>query len=160
VSPDTVVRLPRTSFTFTANTTSPKVWWYFGTGNNADTSTLNPITWSFDNKVANYRVSARSFNSNGCYGEFTRTIGVWDVSGLDRFLTEAKISGNLILISDAWIFDELTLFDVQGKCVLRTQENIGVSPQALSKGVYTYKLKAHNHAGAIEKSGKWLNFGE
>lgn len=160
VSPDTVVRLPRTSFTFTANTTSTKVWWYFGTGNNADTSTLNPITWSFDNKVANYRVSARSFNSNGCYGEFTRTIGVWDVSGLDRFLTEAKISGNLLLISDAWMFEELTLFDVQGKCVLRTQENIGVTPQALSKGVYTYKLKAYNHAGAIEKSGKWLNFGE
>ncbi len=158
VSPDTVVRLPRTSFTFTANTNSPKVWWYFGTGNAADTSQLDPITWSFDNKVANYRVSARSFHNNGCYGEFTRTVSVWDVSGLTQFDREAKITSRLVMVSNTWQLVELEVFDVQGKCIYRSQSNEGVPSTGIAQGIYTYKIKAQSTSGSVEKSGKWLNF--
>ena len=158
VSPDTVVRLPRTSFTFNANTNSPQVWWNFGTGNPADTSVLDPITWSYDSKVANYKVAARSFHNNGCYGEYTQTVSIWDVSGLTRFNTEAKITPNLILISNTWQLDALELYDLQGKLVYRTEKNNGAPAYDLSQGVYLYKIKAHSNAGHIEKSGKWWNF--
>ncbi|MFM7639144.1 MAG: hypothetical protein ACKO67_05370, partial [Bacteroidota bacterium] len=157
VSPDTVVRLPRTSFTFTANTNSPKVWWYFGTGNAADTSQLDPITWSFDNKVANYKVSARSFHNNGCYGEYTQNISIWDVSGLTLFNTEAQITSRLVLVSNTWQIVELEVFDVQGKCIYRSRSNEGVPSTGIAQGIYTYKIKAQSTSGSVEKSGKWLN---
>jgi hypothetical protein len=160
VSPDTVVRLPRTSFTFSANTNSPQIWWYFGTGNPADTSVLDPITWSYDSKVANYKVTARSFHNNGCYGDYTQTVSIWDVSGLTRFNTEAKITPNLMLISNIWQLDALELYDLQGKLVYHSEKNTGAPAFDLSQGVYLYKIKAHSYAGHIEKSGKWWNFGQ
>lgn len=160
VSPDTVVRLPRTSFTFSANTNSPSVWWYFGTGNKADTSLLDPITWSFDSKIADYKVSVRSFHNNGCYGEYTRTVSVWDVSGLEKFDRESKITQDLRMISNDWQFDQLNIFDAQGKLVHQTNVNGGAPKFGLSPGIYTYKLRAHDGQIRIEKSGKWLNFGE
>jgi hypothetical protein len=160
VSPDTVVRLPRTSFTFSANTNSPSVWWYFGTGNKADTSQLDPITWSFDSKIADYKVSVRSFHNNGCYGEYTRTVSIWDVSGLAKFERESKITQDLRMISSDWQFDQLQIFDTQGKLVYQTNLNTGVPQSGLSAGIYTYKIKAHNGQNQVEKSGKWLNYGE
>ena len=160
VSPDTVVRLPQTSFTFTANTNSPRVWWYFGTGDQADTSLLNPITWLFDNKVADYKVSARSLHKNGCYGEFTKKISVWDVSGVTQFNEEAKITSSLKLVSSAWQFDALEVYDIQGKLIYQSKENNGVPALKIAKGIYTYKIKAHTSQEAIEKAGKWCNFGE
>lgn len=157
VSPDTVVRLPRTSFTFSANTNSPRVWWYFGTGNSADTSVLDPITWSFDSKVANYKVSARSYHNNGCYGEFTRLISVWDVSSVDLFDRESKIGSRLMLLSQTWQFDALEVYDLQGKCVFKSYINEGVPALQITPGLYTYKIKGHSAAGSVEKSGKWFN---
>ena len=160
VSPDTVVRLPRTSFTFSANTNSPSVWWYFGTGNKADTSQLDPITWSFDSKIADYKVSVRSFHNNGCYGEYTRIVSIWDVSGLAKFERESKITQDLRMISSDWQFDQLQIFDTQGKLVYQTNLNTGVPQSGLSAGIYTYKITAHNGQNQVEKSGKWLNYGE
>lgn len=157
VSPDTVVRLPRTSFTFSANTNSPRVWWYFGTGNSADTSVLDPITWSFDSKVANYKVSARSYHNNGCYGEFTRLISVWDVSSVDQFNRESKIGSRLMLLSQTWQFEALEVYDLQGKCVFKSHVNEGVPALQITPGLYTYKINAHSAVGSIEKSGKWFN---
>jgi hypothetical protein len=160
VSPDTVVRLPRTSFTFSANTNSPSVWWYFGTGNKADTSQLDPITWSFDSKIADYKVSVRSFHNNGCYGEYTRMVSIWDVSGLAKFERESKITQDLRMISSDWQFDQLQIFDTQGKLVYQTNLNTGAPQLGLSVGIYTYKITAHNGQNQVEKSGKWLNYGE
>jgi hypothetical protein len=160
VSPDTIIRLPQTSFTFTANTNSSRVWWYFGTGNKADTSLLNPITWLFDNKVADYKVSARSLHKNGCYGEFTKKISVWDVSGVTQFNEEAKITSSLKLVSSAWQFDALEVYDIQGKLIYQSKENNGVPALKIAKGIYTYKIIAHTSQEAIEKAGKWCNFGE
>ncbi|MFN5547403.1 MAG: T9SS type A sorting domain-containing protein, partial [Bacteroidota bacterium] len=160
VSPDTVVRLPRTSFTFSANTNSPSVWWYFGTGNKADTSQLDPITWSFDSKIADYKVSVRSFHNNGCYGEYTRIVSIWDVSGLAKFERESKITQDLRMISSDWQFDQLQIFDTQGKLVYQTNLNTGAPQLGLSAGIYTYKITAHNGQNQVEKSGKWLNYGE
>ncbi|MEY4042271.1 MAG: hypothetical protein RL233_1802 [Bacteroidota bacterium] len=160
VSPDTVIRLPQSSFTFTANTNSPRVWWYFGTGNKADTSLSDPITWLFDNKVANYKVSARSFHKNGCYGEFTKRISIWDVSGITRFDREAKITSELKLISGDWQFDALEVYDIQGKLIYQSRENNGVPMLKIAKGIYTYKIKAHTAQETVDKAGKWSNFGE
>ena len=159
VSPDSVIRLPRTSFTFTASTTSPRVWWYFGTGNLGDTSTLNPITWSFDSKIADYKVSARSYHNNGCYGEFTRKASIWDVSAINQFDQDAKINQDLQLISTRWELNQLDIFDTQGKLVYRTLENRGAPKMQLAPGLYTYKIRASRGADVVEKSGKWLNFG-
>lgn len=160
VSPDTVVRLPMTSFTFTANTNSSRVWWSFGTGNKADTSLLNPITRQFDNKIADYKVSARSFHKNGCYGEYTKKISVWDVSGVTQFNEEAKITSSLKLVSNAWHFDALELYDIQGKLIYRSEENTGVPGLKMAKGIYTYKIIAHTSQESIVKTGKWCNVGE
>lgn len=160
VSPDTVVRLPMTSFTFTANTNSSRVWWSFGTGNKADTSLLNPITRQFDNKIADYKVSARSFHKNGCYGEYTKKISVWDVSGVTQFNEEAKITSSLKLVSNAWHFDALELYDIQGKLIYQSKENTGVPGLKMAKGIYTYKIIAHTSQERIVKTGKWCNVGE
>ncbi|MFM8995287.1 MAG: T9SS type A sorting domain-containing protein, partial [Bacteroidota bacterium] len=124
----------------------------------ADTSQLDPITWSFDNKVANYKVSARSFHNNGCFGEFNRTVSVCDVSGLTQFDREAKITSRLVMVSNTWQLVELEVFDVQGKCIYRSHSNEGVPSAGIAQGIYTYKIKAQSTSGSVEKSGKWLNF--
>jgi hypothetical protein len=158
VSPDTAIRLPKTSFTFTATTNSPKVWWHFGTANPADTSKLNPITWAYDNKIASYRVVARSFNANGCYGESAKIVNVLDVSANEQFNLEAKINANLQLISSNWTFERLEVFNAHGQLVHRSNHNLGVQPNTLSPGLYTYKIIANQGPAQVQKTGKWLNF--
>jgi hypothetical protein len=158
VSPDTVVRLPRTSFTFIANTKSPQVWWNLGNWNVISASVLDTINYSYQSKVTSYRVAARSFHNNGCYGEYTQTIYIWDVSGLALFNTEAKITTNLTLISNTWQLDALELYDLQGKLVYRSNNNQGIQPNTLSPGVYTYKIIANQGPTQVQKTGKWLNF--
>jgi len=159
VSPDTVVRLPRTSFTFIANTKSPQVWWNLGNWNVISASVLDTINYSYQSKVTSYRVAARSFHNNGCYGEYTQTIYIWDVSGLALFNTEAKITTNLTLISNTWQLDALELYDLQGKLVYRTEKNTGAPAHDLKPGVYTYKIIANQGPTHVQKTGKWLNFG-
>lgn len=158
VSPDTIIRLPSTSFTFIANTKSPQVWWSLGAMNYIMASVLDTINYSYQSKVASYRVAARSFHNNGCKGEYTQTVYIWDVSGLTLFNTEAKITTNLTLISNTWQLDALDLYDLQGKLVYRTDKNTGVPAQDLRPGVYLYKIKAHTSQENVEKTGKWLNF--
>jgi hypothetical protein len=159
VSPDTVVRLPRTSFTFIANTKSPQVWWNLGNWNVISASVLDTINYSYQSKVTSYKVAARSFHNNGCYGEYTQTIYIWDVSGLALFNTEAKITTNLTLISNTWQLDALELYDLQGKLVYRTEKNTGAPAHDLKPGVYTYKIIANQGPTQVQKTGKWLNFG-
>jgi hypothetical protein len=158
VSPDTAIRLPKTSFTFTAASNSTQIWWNFGTANPADTSKLNPITWAYDNKIASYRVVARSFNTNGCYGESAKIVNVLDVSAIEQFNLEAKINANLQLISSNWIFEKLEVFNAHGQLVYRSNNNLGVQTTAISPGVYTYKIIANQGPTQVQKTGKWLNF--
>jgi hypothetical protein len=158
VSPDTAIRLPKTSFTFTAASTSAQIWWNFGTANPADTSKLNPITWAYDNKIASYRVVARSFNTNGCYGESAKIVNVLDVSANEQFNLEAKINANLQLISSNWTFERLEVFNAHGQLVHRSNHNLGVQPNTLSPGLYTYKIIANQGPAQVQKTGKWLNF--
>ena len=158
VSPDTAIRLPKTSFTFTAASTSAQIWWNFGTANPADTSKLNPITWAYDNKIASYRVVARSFNANGCYGESAKIVNVLDVSANEQFNLEAKINANLQLISSNWTFEKLEVFNAHGQLVYRSNNNQGIQPNMLSPGVYTYKIIANQGPTQVQKTGKWLNF--
>ena len=158
VSPDTVVRLPRTSFTFIANTKSPQVRWDLGNWNAIIASVLDTINYSYQSKVASYRVAVRSFHNNGCYGEYTQTISIWDVSGLTLFNTEVKITTNLTLISNTWQLDALELYDLQGKLVYRTEKNTGAPAHDLRPGVYTYKIIANQGPTQVQKTGKWLNF--
>jgi hypothetical protein len=100
----------------------------------------------------------RSFHNNGCYGEYTQTISIWDVSGLTLFNTEVKITTNLTLISNTWQLDALELYDLQGKLVYRTEKNTGAPAHDLRPGVYTYKIIAHQGPNQVQKTGKWLNF--
>ncbi len=160
VSPDTVVRLPRTSFTFIANTKSPQVWWNLGNLNYISASVLDTINYSYPSKVTFYKVAARSFHNNGCYGEYTQTIYIWDVSEITLFNTEVKMTTNLTLISNTWQLDALELYDLQGKLVYRTEKNTGAPAQDLRPGVYTYKIIANQGPTQVQKTGKWLNFGE
>lgn len=157
VSPDSVIRLPKTAFTFTANSSSPKIWWYFGTGNSADTSLLNPITWAYESAVGSYLVTARSFNSNGCYGETQQRVSVMNVSNAMLFSRDAQINQQLQLVSNTWLIDYLEVYDSQGKLVYRANTNAGVPKNRLAKGVYSYKIRAKMNQTPYEKRGKWLN---
>ena len=156
-TPDTLIRLPKTSFTFTASSSSSKIWWNFGTSNPADTSILNPITWAFDSKMGNYRVIIRSYNTNGCYGEAAQIVQVLDVSATKKFIEQAKISNKLVLIGQDWKFLKLELFDVQGKKIFTSIENNGVPNQLLSAGAYIYKFTVSHNGTVIEHQGKWIN---
>jgi len=101
-----------------------------------------------------------SLHKNGCYGEFTKKISVWDVSRVTQFNEEAKITSSLKLVSSAWQFDALEVYDIQGKLIYQSKENTGVPTLKIAKGIYTYKIIAHTSQEAIEKAGKWCNFGE
>ncbi len=157
VTPDSIIHLPKTSFTFTANTTSSRVWWNFGSGLKADTSTLNPITWSFENKPANYRVKVRSFNTNSCYGESQIKVFVLPVTALQHFDLNAKIANNLLLVSSYWTLEKLEVFDLQGKWVFSSTTNQGVPINVIPCGVYVYRLHAQNGKNQVIKTGKWVH---
>ena len=157
VTPDSIIRLPKTSFTFTANTISSRVWWDFGSGLNADTSTLNPITWSFENKPASYRVKVRSFNTNTCYGESQIKVFVLPVTALQLFDLNAKIANNLLLVSSYWTLEKLEVFDLKGKRVYFNTTNQGVPINVIPYGVYIYRLHAQNAKNQVIKTGTWVN---
>jgi len=80
--------------------------------------------------------------------------------GLAKFERESKITQDLRMISSDWQFDQLQIFDTQGKLVYQTNLNTGAPQLGLSAGIYTYKITAHNGQNQVEKSGKWLNYGE
>jgi hypothetical protein len=161
-NPDTLITLPKTSFNFTANTKSTRIHWDFGTGNPSDTANLNPINWSFANSPANYLVKAQSFHPNGCYGIAAKSVKVVEFSGTQEInATHFGYTNELKFISTQFVFQQLSVYNMNGQLVFHTKENVGVPAHQLPPGMYTFvfevKIDLNPQAKIHALKGKWIN---